>query len=142
MAKDRRVPDNHVYLAQALFDSDRKQAAENVYRNAARQFAKSEFVQFAAGEYYFNEKNYATAVRYLSAAVALKKDSARSQLGLALSLFESDKPAEALVHFGEACKLDKTRAAYNELRSASARLRKVEQMKIASQYDSKVVNCQ
>lgn len=142
MSKDRNVPDNHIYLAQALFDSDRKQAAENVYRNAARQFTKSEFAQFAAGEYYFNEKNYATAVRYLGAAVALKKDSARSQLGLALSLFESDKPGEALVHFGEACKLDKTRAAYNELRSAAQRLRKIEQASIASKYDSKIANCQ
>ena len=135
------IPDNHVYLAQALFDSDRKQAAENVYRNAARQFSNSEFVQFAAGEYYYNEKNYATAVRYLLTAITIKKDSARSQLGLALSLFELNQPIPALEHFDAACKLDKTRAAYNELRAASSRLRKIEQQKIASQYDTKVLNC-
>lgn len=142
IAKDNKIPENHVFLAQALLDSDRKQAAENVYRNAARQFMKSEYVQFAAGEYYFNEKNYPTAVRYLSNAVALKKDSARSQLGLALSLFESNRAAEALPHFGEACKLDKTRTAYNELRSATSRLRKTESAKVISAYDSKVISCQ
>jgi tetratricopeptide (TPR) repeat protein len=141
MSLSRNTPENHIYLAQSLDNQDRKQAAENVYRNAARQFSKSEFVQFAAGEFYFYQKNFPTAVRYLSAAVKIKSDSARSQLALAQSLYESNDFKKALVHFEQACKLDKTKVAYNELRSAVAKLYKANRNDLASDYDKKAATC-
>ncbi|MEK6554553.1 MAG: tetratricopeptide repeat protein, partial [Bdellovibrionota bacterium] len=141
ISKSRNTPENHIYLAQSLDNQDRKQAAENVYRNAARQFGKSEFVQFATGEYYFYQKNYATAVRYLTKAVKIKSDSARSQLALAQSLYESNDLKKALVHFEQACKLDKTKVAYNEMRAAAAKLFKAGKTDMASEYDKKSAIC-
>ena len=141
ISKNKNFPDNHIYLAESLLNQDRKQAAENVYRNAARQFSKSEFVQFAAGEFYFNQKNFPTAVRYLSSAVKIKSDSARSQLGLALSLFETNQHKEALVHFEKACQLDKTKESYNAIREAAAKLHKLNRFEISSEYDKKIGLC-
>lgn len=141
ISKNKSVPENHIYLAESLLNQDRTQAAENIYRNAARQFAKSEFVQFAAGEFYFNQKNYPTAARYLTEAVKIKSDSARSQLGLALSLYEAGNYNLSITHFEKACKLDKTKQAYNDLRETAAKLHKAGKYDIASKFDKVIAVC-
>lgn len=144
IAKSKKVPENHVYLAQALLDQGRKTAAENVLIQAARHFPESEYVQFIAGEFYYNEKNYAPAVRYLKQGVAANPEAARSHLGLALSLFELKKHAEALPHFEKACKLDKTRQAYTDFRSALSRLRQnmsQVNIKVLEEYEKKIALC-
>lgn len=141
IVRDRTKPDNHVYLARTMLNQGRKQAAESVFKKAARKYAKSELVQFATGEFYFNEKNYAIAVRYLTAGIKLEPNSARSRLGLALSLFEVKKFDQALEHFTKACELDETRVAYNDFRSAAAKLRQNDDYKMAQKYERKIATC-
>lgn len=143
LAKSKNNPENHMYLAQALMDQGRKAAAENVFKTAAKQFPNSELVQFHTGEFYFNEKNYAPAARYLEQGVKAKPDSARSLLGLALSLFEMNEWAKALPYFEKACKLDKTRAALSEFRSAVQKIRSSnKEHRLAEEYDKKIGLCQ
>jgi tetratricopeptide (TPR) repeat protein len=143
LARSKDVPENHIYLAQSLFDQGRKQAAENVFKQAAKQFPNSEMVQFSTGEFYFNAKSYAPAARYLEQGVKIKPDSARSLLGLALSLIELRQYAQALPNFEKACKLDKTHEALNEWRSAASKLRSIAtEYKISEEYDRKIAMCQ
>jgi tetratricopeptide (TPR) repeat protein len=121
--KDPRHPANHVHLAQSYLDMENKKSAEKVFMSAARQFPKSEYAQWAAGEFYYREKNYPIAVRYLKQAVAADKSSARSQLGLALSLFEMKSYKEAQEPFLIACQKDASRVAVEALKSAAGQLR-------------------
>ena len=121
--KDPRHPDNHVHLAQTYLLQNQKKSAEKIYITAARQFPKSEYVQWATGEYYYQEENYPIAVRYLKAAVKADKKKARSQLGLAVSYFEMGSHKEAAPHYLAACKLDDSRVALRAFQTAAAKLR-------------------
>ena len=121
--KDPRFPKNHVHLAQSYLLQNKKKPAEKIYITAARQFPKSEFVQWATGEYYYQEQNFPIAVRYLKAAVRADKKKARSQLGLAVSLFEMGSHKEAAPHYLAACKLDDSRVALRAFQTAAAKLR-------------------
>lgn len=123
VSKDRRHPDNHVHLAQTYFLQSQKKSAEKIYITAARQFPKSEYVQWAAGEYYYQETNFPIAVRYLKAAIKADPKKARSQLGLAVSMFEMGSYKEAAPHYLAACKLDKSRVAMRSFQTAAAKLR-------------------
>jgi tetratricopeptide (TPR) repeat protein len=136
------VPENHVYLAQTYYDLNNTQAAERIFMTAARQFKKSEFVQYAAGQYYFTEKNFPTAVRYLIEAVNLNPKSLRSQLTLANALYESKQYDAALVHYTQACRLDKSKESVTQLKTAAARLRKENNSTNSEKYDIKASTCQ
>jgi tetratricopeptide (TPR) repeat protein len=143
LARSKDVPENHIFLAQSLFDQGRKQAAENVFKQAAKQFPNSELVQFSTGEFYYNEKSFAPAARYLEQGVKIKPDSARSLLGLALSLMELRQYAQALPYFEKACKLDKSHEALSEWRSAASKLRTIAtEFKTSEEYDRKIAMCQ
>ncbi len=136
------LPDNRIYLAQAYLNSDKLQAAERVFIETARQFKHSEFAQYATGEFYFSQKNYPAAVRYLTQAVHLDAKSVRSQLSLAKSLFEIQKYNEALVHYNIACKLDKKKDSLTEFENAAARLRNSGQDALADKYDARTAVCE
>lgn len=123
LSKNPKFPDNHVHLAMSYLYQEKKKAAEKIFINAARQFKDSEYVQWSAGEYYYQEQNYPIAVRYLKRAVKADKTKARSQLGLALSLFEMGSFKESIPHYLAACKLDKSRVALRAFRTAAAKLR-------------------
>lgn len=139
---DPQFPDSHVYLAQSYYNQENSQAAERILKTAARQFKTSEFVQYAAGEYYLNEKNYPSAVRYLDLAVKINPEALRSQLTLANALFEAREPARAMLHFDKACQMDKTNESILAFKSAAARLRKNNLHSMADQYDRKTATCQ
>jgi tetratricopeptide (TPR) repeat protein len=138
---DPKTPENHVYLAQAYYDQKNKTAAERIFKTSANQFKASEFVQYAAGQFYLEEKNFPAAVRYLQTAVKLKNDSYRSHLVLAMALYESRKVADALPHYKRACELDKTKDAIKEFRVASAKLYKGGDVEWANKYDSIITVC-
>jgi len=139
---DSKFPDSHVYLAQTYYNQENSQAAERILKTAARQFPKSEFVQYAAGEFYLNEKNYPAAVRYLQVAVKINSSSLRGQLTLAQALFETRDHNRALVHFERACQLDKSKETVTLLKNSAARLRQNGLMSLSEQFDRKAAVCQ
>ncbi len=142
VSEDPKNPENHVYLAQSYYDQNNPQAAEKIFMTAARQFKKSEFVQYAAGQYYLNEKNFPTAVRYLNEAVGINPAALRSQLTLASALYESKRYDDALSHFEKACHTDKSKESVTLIKNSAARLRKENQSSLADKYDLKAATCQ
>lgn len=130
VASDPREPDNHVHLAQTFVYLNNKKGAEKVFITASRQFPDSEYVQWATGEYYYQEKNFPIATRYLKAAVKADPKKARSQLALALALFEGKDYEEALPHYTAACELDDKKIAEDALRTAAAKLRQVRNLSL------------
>lgn len=137
---DPREPANHIHYAQSFIYLNNKKAAEKVFITASRQFPKDEYVQWSTGEYYYQEKNFPIAIRYLKQAVRSDKKSARARLALALSLFETKKYDEALPHYIEACKEDKSNIAQDALRTAAAKLRQIRNEK-SRDYDKGLVRC-
>jgi len=99
-------PDNFVFLTQALMDQKEDQSAESAIVSAAKRFGTNEFVQWAAGTFFFKKKNYPVALRYFQAAVKADAHSARAHFGLAQSMFETGQEKESLPHFVFACKVD------------------------------------
>lgn len=142
ISQDPKFPDNHIYLAQAYYNQGNKSAAERIFRAAGRQFINSEFVQYAAGEFYLNEKNFSAAIRYLQTAVKINSEAQRSQLTLALALYEASDFEQALRHFDKSCKLDKSKESLMALKNSAARLRKTNNTTFAEQYDRKAAVCQ
>lgn len=142
VANDPKFPDSHVYLANTYYNQGNITAAERIFRTASVQFKNSEFVQYATGEFYRNEKNYPTSVRYLENAVKINKTAMRSQLALAQALFEDKRYADALRHFENSCKLDKSSDTLTELKTAAARLLKIDQQKLHQQYKHSAALCQ
>lgn len=137
-----KFPENHIYLAQTYYNLNNKTAAEKILKTSAQQFKETEFVQYAAGEFYLNEKNYQAAVRYLEQAVKLNPKSLRAQLTLALALYESRQHQRALDHFIAACKMDLSKETVTALRNSAAKLRQQNQNSMAEDYDRKASTCQ
>ncbi len=135
-----RYPDNHAYLAKAYEYQQKPKAAEKVLITAARQFPDSEFVQWSIGEHYYLEKNFPIAIRYLKQAVKADPKEARSQLALALSLFENGDYKEAVDHYVTACKQDKSNVARETFRTAASKLRQKGNA-LAETYDKAMVKC-
>lgn len=137
-----KFPDNHIYLAQSYYNQGKFAPAEKIFSQSAKQFKKSEFVQYAAGAFYLNEKNYPTAVRYLTVAVELNPKALRGHLTLAVALLESKDYAKSLVHFTTACGLDKTNDTTTQLKNAAGKLRIEKSDKWAEEFLKKAAVCQ
>jgi tetratricopeptide (TPR) repeat protein len=138
---DINYPDNHVYLANVYYNQGNTPAAEKIFRTASQQFKKNEFVQYAAGEFYLNEKNFPAAVRYLQNAVNIDPNTKRGHLSLALALFESKNYTEALTHFDKSCKLDKSKETQTALKDCAAKLLNNER-KVSQLYSHSAALCQ
>lgn len=139
---DPKHPDNHIFLAQTYYNLGNKTAAEKIFHTAARQFSKSEFVQYAAGEYYLNDKQYSIAVRYLEQAAKINPQSQRAQITLALALFETKDYTRALQNFILSCQLDKSSETQTLLKNSAAKLRLSNQNSVAAEYDKRAELCQ
>ncbi|OFZ19964.1 MAG: hypothetical protein A2Z20_10465 [Bdellovibrionales bacterium RBG_16_40_8] len=142
VSKNSKYPDNHVYLAQTYYNLGNKSAAEKIFRSVGRQYKKSEFVQYAVGDYYLHEKNFSAAARYLQTAVNLNPASQRAQITLALAMFENEQYPEALTHFEKSCKLDKSNETATALKNSAAKLRKINSFSLGEKYDFKAAVCQ
>lgn len=140
--QDKAHADNHIYLAQTYYNQDNREAAERIFKAAGRSFKKSEFAQYAVGEFYLQEKNYPTAVRYLEAAVNINPNVFRSQYTLAVALFEAKDYTRALTHFDKSCRLDKSNETMTTLKNSAGRLRKDHQHNIAEGFEKKAAVCQ
>jgi len=137
---NKNVPDNYVYLAQAYFDQQEVTKAEKALIQAAQKFPNSEYVQYGAGSYYYQKKNYPVAAKYFKRAVASDQKSGRSQRGLANSLFELKEYVEAIPHFTAACEADKS--YITDVLTAASRLRQIGEGPLASKYSSIKGMCQ
>ena len=136
---DSKKPDNHVYLAQSLSDKKNESKAGKVLITASKKYPKSEFVQWAAGQYYFKQNNYPVAAKYFNRAVTANDKSARAYLGFALSIFEQKKYDEALKAFMSACEIDES--VLEKLREAQGKLRSIKEDDWSKRYSREVYEC-
>lgn len=136
---DPKNPDNHVYLAQSLSDKRNESKAGRILIRASKRFPKSEFVQWAAGQYYFRQNNYPVAAKYFNRAVSADVKSARAYLGFALSIFEQKKYDKALKAFMSACELDES--SLEKLREAQGKLRSAKEVAWSKRYSREVYEC-
>lgn len=139
MSIDRDFPDNYVYLAQSLIDSKDETSAGKVLIQAARRFPKSEFVQWATGEYYLRQKNYTGAQTYFSKAVLADEKSSRSLAGLAVCQFEQENHEDALASFSKACEIDEN--VVEKIREAAGKLRLAKKDEISRRYTKQIQDC-
>jgi tetratricopeptide (TPR) repeat protein len=131
--------ESYVYLGQAYYDQKELEKAETTLVSAAKKFPNSEFVQYGAGQFFLKKSNFPVAIKYLKRAVDTQPGSARAQLALAQSLFESGMTAEALPYFVKACQL--TTTAQTEVLGAAARLRLKGNGTLAGRYSQAAGGC-
>ncbi len=131
--------ESYIYLAQAYFDQKEMEKAEATLIDAAKQFPESEFVQYGAGQFFLKKNNFPVAMKYLKRAVASKDSSARSQLALAQSLFESGLEEESLKHYSRACQINTS--AQSEVLSAASRLRLKGNSTLAGRFSQAAGSC-
>jgi tetratricopeptide (TPR) repeat protein len=137
--KSPKYARNHVVLGLALKEKDGNSAAAKILQGAAKQFTKSEFAQYAAGELNWERKNAIDALMYFEYAVKADPRSARSQLGLGRVAFEEKKYGQALEGFIQACKLDRT--LISDFRKASAAVRRNNEINWSEKYVSGLAQC-
>lgn len=132
-------PDNFVYLGQTYKYADQDEKAARVLVAAAKRFPQSELSQYAAGQYYFEQKNYPVSERYFSRAVKIDKKQTRSQLGLAKAAFENEHWQVSYDSFVKACKQDST--TNSEFLSAGAKLRQKGNRSWSQKFLSSAYSC-
>ena len=133
------LPESYIYLAQAYFDQKEMERAEQTLIEAAKRFPRSEFVQYGTGQFFLQKSNFPVAMKYLKRAVASQSGSARSQLALAKSLFESGLEEESLAHFSKACQIET--AAQSDVLAAASRLRLKGSSSLAARFSQAAGAC-
>ncbi len=104
--KSPQLPDNYVYQAQSYYDSDQSQKAEQILTKSADQFAKSEFVLWAAGSLYLKKNLYPVAAKYFKKAILADPNSPRSLVGLGQAELQNGHFSESYDSYFKACSLD------------------------------------
>ena len=136
---DPKHPDNHVYLAQSLSDQKNESEAGKILLRASKKYLKSEFVQWATGQYYFRQNNFPMAAKYFRRAISADIQSARAHLGFALSIFEQKQYDKALQAFAKACETDES--TLEKLRKALGTLRTENKMDWSRRYSHQIYKC-
>ncbi|USN47591.1 MAG: tetratricopeptide repeat protein [Pseudobdellovibrionaceae bacterium] len=111
---------NYIDLGRVQTDLQDIDAARKTYSDAVKRFSRSEPVLWAAGDFFFKQKSYRTAARYLKKAISINTESARSHLSLAQTTFALGQFDVALKQFETACRGNKEasklfRQAYGQL---------------------------
>lgn len=135
----RDYPDNYVYLAQSYFDKKMEDKSGRIITLAAQKFTKSEIVQWAAGRFYSEKKNFPVAAKYFDVAVRADSEQSRSRLGLATALFSTEKYEDALPHYLKACQLD--HSAVEQFELAASKLRHADKDRLAKKYSQQIYRC-
>ena len=136
---DPKLADNHVYLGQMLIGNEQEDQGEKIVLKAAKQFQKSEFAQFAAGEIKLKHKQWLEAGQYFSQGSIADPTSDRSFLGWGQALLEMQKFADAKIAITKACTMN--RKNLPELRKAIANLRQKNQAAWATQFEASLPRC-
>ena len=95
-------------LGKSLYENHDKTEAFSVFQKVLTARPRSELTYKARGIIYLNEKTYEQAIADLGKAFALNENDDEAAIGLARSLFESGRYADALPIYVEACKLDRS----------------------------------
>lgn len=124
ISKDHSVPENHVFLSLTYKSVGKDKTALRIAQSAARQFKKSEFAQFTAGELNRESNNNAKAYRFFKTGTEADPTSFRNWFGRAQTSFDTLNYADALVSFKRSCRLKKDKTT-QEFRSAAGKLKKI-----------------
>jgi tetratricopeptide (TPR) repeat protein len=136
---DPKFADNHVYLGQMLIGNEQVDQGEKIILRAAKQFQKSEFAQYAAGDIELKHKQWREAGLYFSQGTIADPTSDRNFLGWGQALLEMQKFADAKTALTKACTMN--RKNLPELRKAIANLRQKNQSGWATQFEASLPRC-
>ena len=95
-------------LGKSFYENHQKTEAFAIFHKVLSARPRSELTYKARGIIYLNEKTYEEAVADLGKAFGLNENDDEAAIGLARSLFETGRYAEALPIYVEACKLDRS----------------------------------
>ncbi len=116
-----KIPENHVFLGMNYKGRGELGQAAKIIQQAAKNFSKSEFAQYAAGLINDDLKNWETATYYYARGTKADPESDRCFLGLAQGKLQTADYGEALTAFAKACSLN--RAHYMAFRNAASTVR-------------------
>jgi len=128
---------NYVYYAWSFKDNKKK---EDHVIAAGKKFPESSFVQLQAGEFYRQQEDYSQALPYYEKVVSINPNSSEAQVGLASSLFHTNREIKSYKHFLKACKLNKTDTLWS-FKQAKSILNQRSKFKLASQFDKGITKC-
>ena len=128
---------NYVYYAWSFKDSKKR---ESHLIAAGKKFPESYFVQLQIGEFYLKQEDYSQALPYYEQVVSINSDSSEAQVGLARSLFHTDREVKSYKHFLKACKLNKTDTLWS-FKQAKSILNQRSKFKLAAQFEKGITKC-
>lgn len=132
-------PENHLNLAQIYKDKNQEAMYQSIIIRAAQKFKSSESLQFAAGTYFQEKKNFVEAARYFNVAVKADPKSIRSHLGRADTLFELGQLDPSLESYYQTCILDRRVPPSFEI--SEAKLRAEGKSTVAVKFRSQMNRC-
>ena len=135
--KNPDVPYNYIYYAWSFKDNKKK---ESHLTAAGRKFPESYFVQLQLGEFYLEQEDYNQAQPYYERVVSINPDSSEAQLGLARSLFHTDREVKSYKYFLKACQLNKTDILWS-FKQAKSILNQRSKFKLAAQFEKGITKC-
>jgi tetratricopeptide (TPR) repeat protein len=136
---DTKDPENHLNLAQIYKDKNQEPMYQSIIVKAAKRFKKSESLQYAAGAFFQEKKNYVEASRYLDFAIKADDNSVRSHLARADTLFELGQLDKSLDSYYKTCILDRRVPPSFEI--SEAKLRAEGKSTLAAKYRSQINKC-
>ena len=134
-----KTPENYVYLAQSLSDKGESSLAGKNLIYASKKFKKSEFVQWATGQYYFKQKNFGVAKQYFLLASKVDSRSFRSFLNLGECYFELNEWENSYNSLKIACTLNES--AIDKIREYSGRLRISKESEWSKKFSKLMYEC-
>lgn len=141
MKIDPANPMNAVYLANSYREQDQPDKAKNVLIRTASRIRKSEPVQTALGDYFYEKKNFVDAYKWYKMAAKTEPKSYAAQLGLAQAALELQKMEDSMAAFVAACTLK--RGAIREFQSGLIKIRNRGDGKWQSRFEEAIANnCQ
>lgn len=132
-------PDSYIHLSMTHKGLGNRKDAGLWLNRATKRFPNSELVQWYAGDFYFQEKNYSLATRHLASAAKIDPKSERSQIGLARASFEAGDYAVSLEAFLAACQINPTHL--QEFRSATAQLSQKNEITMNRRFSENIYKC-
>ncbi len=117
----RQYPDNYVYLAQSLSDSDLAKDAEKILVSAATRFPTSELVQVSTAQLFFKRNLYSVSAKYFAKAIKVNPNSVKALVGFAQSELQNNHLDVSYNTFYKACQINEK--TVRDFQEATATLR-------------------
>ena len=141
MKLDPGNPMNAVYLANSYREQEQPDKAKGILLRTATRLRKSEPVQTALGDYFFEKKNFVDAYKWYKTGAQNDPKSYAAQLGLAQAALELQKMEDSMAAFIAACSLK--RGAIREFQSGLIKIRNRGDSKWQNRFEEAIANsCQ